>query len=143
MDIGTVQEQLVGKYEEIEKQFLGFKKKSEEAISEATKYLTKKVDSDPVVLSEDLMEILASSYTIGQIVADSKSFLVLFNTIHHCPKQSNLTDIDRKRFTEVKTIDINNFLNRVQSIEEKIDKKLTAIQSILKFETARILKERS
>lgn len=140
--ITEVQEVLKEKEEQIFERFVKFKADNEKAINKAVSYLTKQLDSDPVVLSEDLIEMLSCSYSVGQIVADTKAFMTLFNTIHHCPKQTKLTDIDRKRYTEIQTFEVSNFLDKLENIEEKLDKKMIAMQSILKFETARLLKER-
>lgn len=136
----TLRQHFLDRSAQLESEFLLFKENVNKLLKIANNLLTKKLDTDPVALEETILESSAYSYTIGQAVATARSFTQMYEMLNYYPKRAKLSEADRKLYTQTKCIRQVHLLKALMVAEDKIDRRVMACQSVLRSETARILK---
>jgi len=121
--------------------FLEFEDIAQQYLETADTTLSTQITREPVALQEHLSNLVALSYSLGQVVADGDTYVVLFSALAFQPKRQKVSETDRKLLTEVHTIKQANLLAKMKNAEEKIDKQITVCQSFLKAETAKMMKD--
>jgi len=81
---------------------------------------------------------MAIHYSLGQAVADAKTYQQMHDILHHCPKKQKYSEADRKLYTGTKTLKQSNLVAQLKNAEDKMEKRITVLQSVLKAETARM-----
>lgn len=142
VDLNSLQATLLSYVADINAEFYNFVTRTEELLDKVESIVIKKFNPDPVELEEILDECISFFYTVGQYVANANSFITLYNVIHYQPKQQKLSESDRKIQLDMKTVTQRHVLEMLRQAEDKLDKKISVGQSILKYETARLIKEK-
>jgi len=140
-DIIKLQSYLIENFDAIQKEFLAFLDSIKPIIKEAEELVKKAFDNDPVQLEEDMDKRASLSYTVGKFFVDACTYLNVYEIIHYQPKSDKISEADRKRTLRYKTSVQNSVFSNLKNLCEKLDKKVSVGQSILKFETQRFLKE--
>lgn len=135
------QQDLVVLFEEIEKKFDFFAKKTTEILQDVRKTVHKTLDTDLVQLEEDLDIMVRHFSIVGELIVEAQSFLTAYEIINFCPKTKDVTEADRKKFTDSRNIRKINLLKQLENMENSLNKKISIGQSILRTETARFQKE--
>lgn len=130
-----LQGQIQGQYDQLKRDFSKFKEVVEPLLVEVRGLFLTKTDSDPVSLTDDLETYIQYSFTLGQYIIWADEFLKLFEMLYFCPKAQKVSETDRKQYTSLKSLEQNSTLALLQKYEEKVDKKITVLQSRLKAET--------
>lgn len=129
-----LQEQIQAQYPQLKKDFNKFKELVNPLLVNIEDNFKSDLDSDPVSLDEELRTLIQYSFTAGQYLVWAAGFLQLFEMLYFYPKQQKLSEGDRKQYVSLKTLEQNSILQLLQKYEEKVDKKITTIQSRLKRE---------
>lgn len=140
-DINEVKHFLAQKQDLLEQDFNDFYEYCNGILISSEEMIKTTLNTDVILLGHDLQNCLTYSYTVGQCVADANTYNTIFEVFHYVPKTTKFSETDRKTLIEIKTIDQKNLLAKLKRMEEKLDKKITIGQSILKAETQRIMKE--
>ncbi|MCK9369445.1 hypothetical protein M0R04_05865 [Candidatus Dojkabacteria bacterium] len=141
-DLVALQEFFVAQIIQLMADFKAFENSAQVALDEAEKVFLEKEDSDPAFLKVELSKCSSHSYRVGALRAEAKMFDTIFEAVFFCPKKVKFSEEDRKKYTRVKTLQTKYILSMLEMAEEKLDKKISSIQSVLKAETARYMKER-
>lgn len=140
-EINRLQGSLLKKKLDIDASFLAFKSKAEKAMNKVDSIVSTNFNHDPSMLEESLEETVAISHTIGQYLVRAEYFLTLYELMHFLPKSKDASENDRKLFTSVKVAPQTILTNQLKQIDKKLEKKITIGQSILKYETNRLMRE--
>ena len=125
----------------LSKEFAIFRKKAQTVLDTSDELFNERLDTDPVTLQTNLIKTMSIYHSVGQYVADAKTFQQIYDMLHYCAKKPKYSESDRKLYTGTKTLAQSNLLAQLKNSEEKIEKRITIIQSILKAETLRMQKE--
>jgi len=125
----------------LKEEFSSFYRKSKQILALADSELSKNIDTDPVLIEDALISHMSIYYSVGQCVADAKTYLQIYSILHYSPKKQKYSEADRKLYTNTKSLIPNNLVLKLSNAEEKMEKKITVLQSILKAETSRGQKE--
>lgn len=136
-ELHELRDLLAANTESLDKEFREFEKFAYQVINEAKKRLTEKVDTEPVALQDELVECSALSFTVGQASADAKVYQQLYELLHYYPKKPKYSEGDRKLYTQTKAVKQFYLVKQLTNAEERLDKRITIFQSILKAETSR------
>jgi len=140
-ELRSLQTHFLGVYDTLTAEFGKFVWKAEKLLEEASEKITDTIDTDPVSLQEALLTNMALYYSLGQAVADAKSYQQIFEVLHFCPKKPKYSEADRKLYTGVKTLKQSHITAQLKNAEDKMEKRITVLQSVLKAETARMTKQ--
>jgi 5'-deoxynucleotidase YfbR-like HD superfamily hydrolase len=137
-NLRDLREFFVNQFDDIHTKFKVFSKQIQEVSNEVATLFSESIDSDPAELKEKLSEYSAMSYTVGNLLSRANSFLTIYETIYFCPKISSMSETDRKNYTRIKTIFQTEMVSNLKNAADKINKRITILQSILKHETVLI-----
>lgn len=98
----------------------------------ANSFIQRPYTTDPQTIKCELADLTSISASIGQSLADANSFLTIFVVIFYTQKQPSYSEADRKLQTELRTLIQENLVNKLKDILERLDKRITVFQSILK-----------
>ena len=125
----------------VDKAFEQTKLFATKTINKIAEFMSVQLPIEPVLLQEKLDVYSSYSYTIGQIVADMKSLIQIYEIIYYTPKSKEYSESDRKMIVSGKMIYQEHLLQSVINAENKLDKRITICQSILKSEMTKFIKE--
>lgn len=128
-------------YDGLKTQFQKIYATSQPIIDNAKKHISKPYGQNPEALSEDLMTAASLASTLDSFISTVQSMLDVYSILYYTPKSKENTEADRKLFFESRTILIRTFLNQLKALEDKLSKKISIGQSILRYETNRPFKE--
>jgi len=137
-ELKSLQVHFVAAYEQLKSEFSSFLARSKELLENATKSLTEAIDTDPVMIQESLLNVTSQHYSIGQAVADGKAYLQMYEMLHYSAKKQKYSESDRRLYTGIKTLVQSNLVAQLKNAEDKMEKRITVLQSIVKAETARM-----
>lgn len=140
-DLINLQDYFLERIDVLSQEFAIFKQNAKKVLKLTVETFGQKLDTDPVSLQEELIRNMSIFYTLGQMSADSKTFQQIYEILHYCPKKPKYSELDRKRYTDIKTIQQANLLAQLRNGEEKMEKRITVIQSVLKAEVTRMQKD--
>lgn len=126
----------------LESQFKSFKLELKETIVDIEKTISLNSDVEPVQLETDLNDWVSYAYWVGKALADANDYLSLFQLLSFCPKSKDLSENDRKAIVELGTIVPRNLLSKLKVLERALERKISVGQSILRYETARYVREK-
>jgi hypothetical protein len=137
-ELSSLQTHFLNNYDVLEAEFLTFQTKCINLLELAFEKLTEKIDTDPVTLQEALLTNMSLHYSLGVSTADAKTYQQIYEILHYCPKKQKYSEADRKLYTGTKTLKQSNLVAQLKNAEDKMEKRITVLQSVLKSETARI-----
>ena len=138
-EFSTIQDSFFAQKEAIDREFDTFVANAKKLIKEVEKMLQTPYENNPAQLEEDMQQYISYGVTVGQFIADAISFLTIYQALHFCPKsEKHKSESDRKQYVEVKTILQRNLCDYLKVLDDKLDKKISVGQSILKFESNKI-----
>jgi hypothetical protein len=135
-----LQERVKSNAEEVTTNFFKFEVTAQEILTAVGAVFTKTIDTDIVDLQQNLIKYSALSFTLGQTIADAKAHQQLFEVMHYCPKSDKYSEADRKLLMRTLVTTQSSLVQKLVSAEEKLDKRITIIQSVLKSENIRLMK---
>ncbi len=134
----TLQAALCENFHNIIKEYTRKSDKAKEHMESAEAFLLAKVDTNPVSIEKSLSKATNLFFLIGKFRVDAISFQTIFEVIHFCPKKHKVSETDRKQHVAIKTLFQTNLCGHLKNIEDKLEKQINALQSILKAETTRL-----
>ena len=137
-DLETLRAQLISRSEEIFKNFEIFQSRAFVVLKDAKAAMLVSNSTDPNIIKQDLSNLTAISASVGEVFADANSYNTLYKVLYFCEKLKKFSEADRKLYTEIKTMSQNNLLEHIKIMSDRIDKKITVYQSILKNITAEL-----
>lgn len=140
VDVTAVREVLLKQKDQLQKEFEEFQKQAEQLLQVVDKKIKIKIDTDLGMLPDLASEYSTISYTVGQYLADSKVHLQIFQHLFYLEKSQGLSEADRKLYTQTMTIQQNKLVSYLSNAADKLDKRITIIQSVMKAETARLVR---
>lgn len=140
-NLDNLQQDFLKEFYVIKSEFSQFFILATEVLKEVTTTISEKIDTDPNLIQNLLLKSVSLYYTVGQFVADAKTFCLIYEIIHYCPKKAKFSEADRKTYVNTRIIIQNNLFMQLKNAEEKIEKRITVLQSILKAEVIRMQKE--
>lgn len=142
-ELHSLRTHFVNIYTSLADEFNSFRERAKELLTEADKALTDTVDTDPVTLQSTLLNNMALHYSLGQSVVDAKSYQQIYDILHYCPKKQKYSESDRKLYVATKTIKQSNLVSHLRNAEDKMEKRITVLQSVLKAEMIRMQNQES
>jgi len=139
-NIFSIQKMLKDQQDEIEVNFKEFLAAAEPLLKTVAEKIKIPIDNDLGLLPELMSEYSTISYTVGQYLSDAKTHLQIFQALHHTKKSQGLSEADRKLYTQTMTIRQTQIVSYLANAAEKLDKRVTIIQSIMKAETAKLMR---
>jgi hypothetical protein len=120
------------------KEYDSFEKDTLKLLDTVDELIKRPYTPDPNILKAELTDLTAISASVGQYLADANSFLNIFVTLFYTPKQQNYSEADRKLNTDLRTLIQENLLNKLKNASDRLDKRITVYQSLLKHATAEL-----
>lgn len=134
VDIEEIKVKLIEQKEKIKEQFTIFINQIQPTIKQAENIILTAIDSDPSTLEETMSICLSVSYTTNQYLNDTNTFLSIYDILNYQPKQKNLSELDRKKLINIKNVFVISTYNKLKIINDRLDKKISILQSVLKAE---------
>jgi len=126
----------------LQTEFLEFKQLSTDTLNQAKQLLKHKSDMELTQLEIELAELTSILFSIGECRTNAEAYQTIFEIVNYQPKppQKEASESDRKLSLNVRTINQNNLFRHLKNMEDKLEKRISVFQSILKAETARLEK---
>lgn len=137
-NLETLQAALCENFHNIIKEYTKKSDKAKEHMESAEAVLIAELDTNPVTIVKALSRATNLFFLIGKFRVDAISFQTIFEVIHFCPKKHKVSETDRKQHVAIKTLFQTNLCGHLKNVEDKLEKLINALQSILKAETARL-----
>ncbi len=138
VSLQDLQKKLQDNRELLNSRFVNLKKRADELFVDLDDVFKQHIDTDIISLQNSLIHCSSLSYTLGQTVADAKELQQLFEALCYMPKSDKYSEADRKLLIKTLINDQTLLVQRLASAEEKLDKRITIIQSVLKSENTRL-----
>jgi len=135
--LSDLREHFLGQKEAVFKSFDDFKLRADKVLEQTKQMLRVQMDNDPSQIEMELGQLTSISYTLGLFVSKAKNMISIYEIMNYYPKTKELSEADRKQLVETKIMPQRSLLNMLVNAEEKIDKRISVLQSILKMETER------
>lgn len=134
-ELVDLQNHIKGQYSVLKDEWGRFKSYSNKLLEKVFSYFEELDSSDPSLIEEQLDLLSGYSFSIGECLSWSAYFLSLYEILHFCPKQSGVSEADRKQYVLIKTLEQTTQHSLIEQYEIKIDKRISILQSRLKSET--------
>ena len=108
--------------------------------STSQKIILFQIESDGDVLCDHLNNLITVSYSLETEIMYCSMFLTLYEAMHIMPKTRESSDLDRKKWIDIKTLEQRATLNYLKAMSDIVNKKIVVAQSFLKHETTKLLK---
>jgi len=99
--------------------------------------LATQLPTDPIELIEEATVIEAWGGRMGELLANSEAFLSNAK-LFYLPDAGDLREAERKAIVDAKVSDIRRVRDILQSYQDCIEKRISLIQSILRFQNPHI-----
>jgi len=131
-NMDEVRDELIDQAEIIEAEFVEFLAKVDILVDMVRTEMQQTMELDPVLLQKTLVKLTAIAFSVGQGLADAEQFKDIYEMIHWTPKRQAYSEADRKLYTQTKSIRQRYAVDRLSSAEERLEKRVTVCQSLLK-----------
>lgn len=114
-------------------QFSDWLKGKQEEIEHIGSILATRLPADPSELIEGATEVEAWGSRVGELLAVVESFLT-HGKLFYLPEAADLRESERKAIVDDKVADIRKVRDILESYKDCIEKRISLVQSILRYE---------